>query len=274
MADAAVAVATAASEAGPAPLSLSIAQVSNIGGRSSNQDAIGSAKAGPLACFVLSDGAGGHVGGEIASATVVDTIIDAFDAAPACTGAALSDWIGLAAADVALGQSQQAELRTMSATVAALAIDCAAGLAIWAHLGDTRLYLFRAGVLLLQTRDHSLVQQLIDAGLAAADASRTHAKRHVLYGAIGVDADADAGITAQVAPPFALQAGDVFLLCTDGLWEWVNEAEMARTLAQCASVADWLDALCEAADSNSAKASPHAEGRDNLTALALRMDRA
>lgn len=263
---------TAAGHGAPA-LSLSFAQLSLAGGRPSNQDAIGAVQAGPLACFVVSDGAGGHAGGEIASAAVVDTVIAAFKGAPACGEAALAGWIAQAGALVARGQAQRPELGAMSATVAALVIDRTRRLAVWAHLGDTRLYLFRAGALLHQTRDHSLVRQLIDAGLAGPDASRTHAKRHVLYGAVG-GGGGDGDTAAQVQPPFALLPGDVFLLCSDGLWEWVDEAEMAHTLAQSAGMQDWLDALCAAADGNSAQAAAAADGRDNLTALALRVDAA
>lgn len=243
-------------------ITLSVAQVSNTGGRKSNEDALGSAQRGDLACFVISDGAGGHEGGEIASRIVVQSIVAAFGREITFAGAQLPSWIALAAADVASGKAGVEHLQEMSATVAAVLVDKKHGQAAWVHLGDTRVYLFRARRLLHVTKDHSMVQQFIDAGLAGGADTRTHPKRNMLYAAIGAECDAQPAVQA----PLALQDGDAILICTDGLWEWVTEDVMERTLGATGDSHEWLAAMCAAADEASATSG---KARDNFTAQAL-----
>jgi serine/threonine protein phosphatase PrpC len=245
------------------PVRLSWASVSDIGMRSSNQDTIGRVEQDGMACFVVSDGAGGHAGGEIASKLVVDAVVEKFTAESAFGARALLAYVGHAVASVARGKLQTLQHHDMSATVAALLVDAGNGLAVWAHLGDTRIYLFRAGRLHAVSKDHSLTQQLIDAGYARADQLREHPQRNILYAAIGAEGDTP---VASSGEPLALQPGDAFLLCTDGLWEWVREADMAQALAAAADVSAWLDALCALARANVAAADKQ---HDNFSAYAV-----
>jgi serine/threonine protein phosphatase PrpC len=246
-----------------AGIGLDVAQVSGIGGRDSNQDALGSLRLGGLVCFVVSDGAGGHEGGEIASRTVVQAVSAAFEEAVTNGGgigaATLQACIARAMAAVAQARAGNAQLESMNATVAILQVDTRRGEAAWAHLGDTRIYLFRGGRLLHMTKDHSLVQQFIDAGLVDGADLRTHPKRNLLYAAIGAENDVPAAIQA----PIALEDGDAVLVCTDGLWEWVSEDAMEEALSATGSAQAWLDALCAAAEHNGAQS---ATMRDNFTA--------
>jgi PPM family protein phosphatase len=247
-------------------LALSTAQVSGVGGRQSNQDALGSAQCGDLACLVVSDGAGGHEGGEIASAIVVRSVIAGFE--QAISGGApfgesvLQSCIALAVTEVAQGKKGADHLESMSATVAAVLVDSRRSEAVWAHLGDTRVYLFRDGRVLHMTRDHSLIQQVIDAGLADGVDTRSDPRRNLLYAAIGTEND----VLPAIQPPTALQNGDAILICTDGLWEWVTEDVMEDTLSRAAGAQEWLAALCAAADESSAAS---AKTRDNFTAQVL-----
>jgi|APFre7841882724_1041349.scaffolds.fasta_scaffold18922_2 serine/threonine protein phosphatase PrpC len=146
-------------------MQLELSVVSRAGARAVNEDAYGVWSA-PSACFcVMSDGAGGHRGGQVASKMVVSRVLDWFRAAPACDpqsiGAAL-----VAANDTLLSEQQRdAELADMHATAVVLAIDRERDVATWAHLGDSRLYRFREGRVALRTRDHSLAQQMIDTAL-------------------------------------------------------------------------------------------------------------
>jgi serine/threonine protein phosphatase PrpC len=242
---------------------LDAAQVSGIGGRDTNQDALGSVRCGGLVCYVVSDGAGGHDGGEIASRTVVQAVSAAFaDAVSAGDGigtAMLQACVARATAGVARARAGDPQLESMNATVAVLLVDLLRREAAWAHLGDTRIYLFRRGRLLRVTKDHSLVQQFIDAGLVDSADLRSHPKRNLLYAAIGAENEVPAAIEA----PVALEDGDAILVCTDGLWEWVSEGVMEEALAGAGSAQAWLDALCAAAERNSA---PSATMRDNFTA--------
>ena len=237
--------------------------LTEIGDRQSNQDAQASARQGGLACFVVSDGAGGHTGGEIASNLVVKAVIDSFLQELSFGVRALQFYVGQAIARVAQGKSTDRQLTDMSATLAAVLIDNDNRCALWAHLGDTRIYLFRDKKIHWITRDHSLVQQFVDAGYCANEALRTHPQRSILYAAVGTDGDTLPEMTLDAIP---LQDGDAFLLCTDGFWEWITESEMEQSLASAVSVEDWLRKMRQIVENNGIKAP---KSRDNYTAQAL-----
>jgi serine/threonine protein phosphatase PrpC len=246
-------------------LRLSWAQASETGMRATNQDAIGAARNGELACFVVADGTGGHHGGGVASRVVADAVLGAFRAQPAFGVEPLLSYVAQASDKVAQARRADPELADMSSTVAALLVDQQSARAAWAHLGDSRIYLFRGGRLHAVTHDHSLAQQLVDAGYARPDQLRTHPQRNILLAAIGAEGDAK---VAASEGEIALQAGDALLVCSDGLWEWVHEHDMEQTLAAAALSEDWLAAMCAAAD-----AAVRAAGklRDNYSAYAIRV---
>jgi serine/threonine protein phosphatase PrpC len=245
-----------------APLRLSWARLNALGMRDTNQDTVGEAVQDEMNCFVIADGAGGHAGGEIASRIVVDSVLARFRGEAAFGPRALLSYVGHAIANVARDKQQAPERHDMSATVAALLLDPRNQRAVWAHLGDTRVYQFRGGRLHAVSKDHSLTQQLIDAGYARADQLRIHPQRNILFAAIGAE-----GETPVAASEIArVEAGDAFLLCSDGLWEWALEEDMERTLAAAAGCEDWLAALCAIADAN---AQASARQRDNYSAYAV-----
>ena len=244
------------------------AQMNEVGGRESNQDALDSLHSEGLHCFLVADGAGGHNGGEIAAAAAIKAISTAF-AADAVFGAEkLSAYLNAASQSVAQVQGGDQHLREMSTTIASLLIDTRQGAALWAHLGDSRIYFFRQQKIQAMSRDHSLVQQYIDAGYCTADQSRIHPHRHVLFAAIG----AEAGHAPCLSTMQELAAGDAFLLCSDGLWEWVLEDEMEHALAQASSAQDWLNRMQRIADQR-ANQNQSTSVRDNTTAFAIWVDR-
>jgi serine/threonine protein phosphatase PrpC len=242
---------------------LSWAQASETGMRAANQDTIGAARNGELACFVIADGTGGHHGGEVASRIVADAVLGGFCAAPACSVDALLSFVAQASAKVAEAKRADRQLEDMSTTVAALVVDQESAHAVWAHLGDTRIYLFRDNRLHAVTHDHSLAQQMIDAGYAKSGQLRVHPQRNILIAALGAE-----GEVPVAAREYALLAGDALLACSDGLWEWVHEHEMEQALAANARSEDWLAAMCVQAD-----AAVRAAGkvRDNYSAYAIRV---
>jgi serine/threonine protein phosphatase PrpC len=239
------------------------ASVSEIGMRSANQDRIGLAAQDDMSCFVVADGAGGHQGGEIASKIVVDAVLAKFADESSFAPRALRCYVEHATELLAQAKLGKPELAEMSTTVATLLIDQVNARALWAHLGDSRIYLFRDARLHSVTRDHSLTQQLIDAGYAKADQLRTHSQRNILFAAVGTEGE---HILSAIELPIELAEGDAFLMCSDGLWEWIHEDQMEQTLGAAYDSTSWLQAMCEIAD-NAARQS--GKTRDNYSAYAI-----
>lgn len=212
---------------------------SDIGDRESNQDCAGSAQEVGRALFVVCDGLGGHAGGARASRVAVDAMIERWRAlGEVAPRERLSQCIQHAHRAVQSAQSESAELADMRTTLVALSLD--ADRAVWGHVGDSRLYHFGAGRILHQTRDHSVPQMLVASGEIGPEAVRGHPDRNRLVGTLGN--------TEEVRPSIkeldrAVVADDAFLLCTDGFWDYVLEAEMEAACAAHADVEAWVAAL-------------------------------
>ncbi len=243
---------------------LTVAMVSRRGGRERNEDACGhwgagnAGQEGPVCC-VLADGAGGHGAGDVASQTAVSTVLRSFAARPVCEPARVRELIDLANRAVVAGQAASEATRDMRSTLVVLLCDPARVLATWGHSGDSRLYCFRNGRQFARTRDHSLYQSMIEAGLAEAGSLRGSAQRNVLTACLGSVEHFEADVLAQGVP---LQSGDAFLLCSDGFWEPLDEGQMEAALQAASGVQAWLDAL-EALIARKALV-----GQDNYSALA------
>jgi serine/threonine protein phosphatase PrpC len=220
---------------------IELAILSRPGGREYNEDACGHWHSGDHLCCVVADGAGGHGGGDIAARLAVRHIIEQFAAAPLATPEQVNDLLVGTNAEVIRHRADGEAQRQMHSTVVGLFIDLDRGEALWGHAGDSRLYVFRDGAMLAHTRDHSLVQSLVEAGVLTPDQMRTHPRRSELHSALGTEAE-DLRVTT-LTRPWQLLAGDVFLLCTDGLWEYVEDAQMCETLHQVADPSAWLTAL-------------------------------
>lgn len=236
------------------------ATLSQQGGRNYNEDSSASWLGEQGGCWVVCDGAGGHGGGDVASRVAVETIARRFAEAGAPVIEAVAELLQDANEAVIVQQRESAALRNMRSTVVMLAIDRERKTAMWGHVGDSRLYCIRDGRILHQTRDHSVVQSLVDAGYAENDALRNHPQRSVLLSALGTEDDFEASFAAV---PLTLRDGDVFLLCSDGWWEYVHEDQMLALLGQAKSPKQWLDLMEEALLAN---ARP---GHDNYTAVTV-----
>ena len=126
------------------------------------------------------------------------------------------------------------------------------------HIGDSRAYLFRAGKLHQLTKDHTLAQALIEAGIAGQDDTSTHAMRHVLTAALGSTGER----TDPQVQRFHLSEGDQLLLCTDGLSEMVADDNIASVLGSADSSATACQALIDLALAGG--------GKDNITIVLAR----
>lgn len=230
--------------------------VSRAGGREYNEDAC----AHRDGCWVLADGLGGHGGGEVASRVAVDSVLKTLAGTP-LTAAGLAQAVHAANDALCARQQREPRLEGMRTTLAILASDGA--VALWAHVGDSRLYHFRDGALRSQTEDHSVPQALAKAGEIRPAEIRHHADRNRLLRTLGADEDPRPTL---LPAPVALARGDAFLLCTDGFWEYVTEQEMEVTLAKAATPDDWLRLMTGRL---LARAAPD---NDNFTAMAVLVD--
>ncbi len=246
-------------------LGLSFAEMIDIGGRPSNQDALASAIENNLACFVVSDGVGGHVGGEIASKLITETIVHQFRQELIFSPRALQSYVAVAAMELEERKKSEARLKEMSATVAVILIDAANASALWAHLGDTRVYHFRSDKILSVTKDHSLVQQLVDAGYCTPNQLNTHPQRSVLYAALGMDSEMSESKEVSMGMS-AIEVDDSFLICSDGFWEWLSEKDLESTLQTTDTMHNWLNKMRDIVLKNAKQS----RSQDNYTALAIR----
>lgn len=244
---------------------IELAILSRQGGRPYNEDACGHWHSERRLCCVVADGAGGHGGGDIASKLVVRHIIDQSSAAPLERADEVHDLLVDTNAQVRRNQSESEAARDMHSTVVALFVDLHRREALWGHAGDSRLYLFRGGQMLSHTRDHSVVQTMVDAGMLMPEQMRTHPRRSELQSALG--SEPEHLLISTAARPWAVHAGDVFLLCTDGLWEYVDEAEMSAHLSRASDPADWLARLEELVLQHAAEQGR--TGHDNFSGIAV-----
>ncbi|MCF0154737.1 MAG: Stp1/IreP family PP2C-type Ser/Thr phosphatase [Veillonella sp.] len=185
---------------------------------------------------IITDGMGGYAGGEIASTYAIDEIQRQLkDVSPLSTEA-LVKAVKEANAKICATVGQEPALEGMGTTAVIAALE--GQTLYWAHVGDSRLYVFRHGNLEQVTTDHSFVQTLFDAGEITREEMGTHPKRNMLTRAVGVgqDVEVDSG-TIELMP------GDRILLCTDGLTEYVSDYIIEGVLDELDSNEEVLDVL-------------------------------
>ncbi len=232
--------------------------LSNSGGREENQDSFGYLILDNSACWTIADGLGGHGGGAVASKLAVEAILESFRCSPACTPEALRHYLNSANDTICARQNREANLSMMRTTAVVLLSDFCS--ALWGHLGDSRLYYIKNGTIQSQTRDHSVPQAMCNAGEITSAEIRFHEDRNRLLRAMGSRENFVPTIEQRAR---LLEAGDTFLLCTDGFWEYVTEEEMETDLARAKNLGVWLERM-EARIHRQATG-----GYDNYSALAV-----
>lgn len=219
--------------------------------------------------FLVADGVGGHAGGEKASALAVNTV-EAFilDTLNWCARLHSDDGNevlaefqrALVRADARLIQEarQRPELRGMATTMT-LAYAVNDELFI-AHVGDSRCYLMRNGVLFRLTNDHTLVDEMARHGMIKPEEVASHRLRHVVTNVVGGN---DQGVKVEMRK-IPLESRDRLLLCSDGLTEMVPDQEILKVLAAEEDPAAACDKLVDMAN--------EAGGKDNVTVVVARFD--
>ena len=222
-------------------LDIDAAACSEAGRRDTNEDRVRVCREGARWLAVVADGAGGHSGGAEASRRAVEHLEAALhEGNPAFTAEALTAAVLSAHAELKRAQRWTEGLSRMHSTVVVLWIDASTDSALWAHVGDSRLYRARNGRVELLTADDSVVQRMVDAGLLTPEQAQAHPQKNQLIAALGIE---DAVEPHTVAQPVALEEGDAYLLCTDGWWNALEPGCIARTLSEAATPQDWLAAM-------------------------------
>ena len=202
--------------------------------------------------FCVCDGMGGHAAGEVASSIAVETIAKTapHTADPALLGAAIE------AANAAVIEAALNGLGKPGMGCTATAAYIEGNTIAIAHVGDSRAYLLHEGTLIRVTRDHSYVEELVDAGEITADEARVHPNRSVITRALGSD-------PAMYADHFSLniEEGDRLILCSDGLSSMIPDGEIENIATQSSTAQICTDNLVDAALA--------AGGSDNCTVVVV-----
>jgi protein phosphatase len=170
---------------------------------------------------LVADGMGGYNGGEVASALACRNIPKAYFASNGPAPAALRASLEAVNGEIYQTAQAQPQLRGMGTTAVAFAITSSHG---WlAYVGDSRLYLIRRGQIYRMSEDHSMVFEMVHKGLLTPEEARNHADRNVLSRALGSRPQVEVSCWDE---PFPVQAGDRFLLCSDGLHDLVSDEKM------------------------------------------------
>lgn len=201
--------------------------------------------------FVVADGMGGHTAGELASSIAVDEVCRSYYQGDDDPHESLKRAFAAANEKIHETANQSKDLQGMGTTCTALAL--ASGSAFAAHVGDSRLYLLRGGDLYLMTVDHSAVMELVKAGLLTLEEARHHPDKNVIIRALGVHEAVE--VTAW-DHPFPIRAGDSFLLCSDGLYDLVEDQEIRDEM-----IASDAQVACE----NLIRLAKERGGHDNIT---------
>ncbi len=212
------------------------AAVSHVGKvRTNNQD---SGYAGRY-LFLVADGMGGHAGGDVASAIAVKRISETDRLYTSPNDAEFALHAALLAANSLLAETvfEHGELTGMGTTVSGiLRVDNHVAIA---HIGDSRIYLFRGTELKQISADHTFVQRLVDSGRITAEEAAVHPRRSVLMRVLGdVDASPEVDTTVLETRP-----GDRWLICSDGLSSYVTDEKVASILASVANAEDAANRL-------------------------------
>jgi serine/threonine protein phosphatase PrpC len=233
------------------------------GARRTNEDRVGYAERDNAVIMAVADGLGGHRGGDVAAEILVQTLTHAFQAVrqPLIERPSVFLALGILQAHhaiIAHGQKSRPAIEPRTTCVACLVQN---GYAYWAHVGDSRLYLFRHNHLLLRTRDHTAIEQFRQEGLLTEKEMLEHPQKSHLLNCLG----SRLMPTLSVGEETLLQPGDTLLACTDGLWEALAPEEIARYLKAAA-----LDEAVE--EMLLAAAKKMKQSCDNVSAVCLRWE--
>lgn len=227
---------------------------SDRGGRPDNEDSGGVYVYSDRIIAVVADGLGGQGDGGIASATALQELAKCGMQGALPSREELGGAFGRANRMILERQKNEYHMKTTAVYL------CVCGSqAVWAHIGDSRLYHFYGGEMCHVTCDHSVPQLAVLVGEIERRDIPGHPQRNQLIKALGCE-----DIRPEIHEPVSLEPGKhVFLLCTDGFWEYLDEEKLAQSAEQCANAEQWIESLL--AQIRKRFSADH----DNNTALAI-----
>ena len=219
--------------------------------REINQDAV----LARFPLFIVADGMGGHIGGEIASASTVDRLSGVAEQG-SVTPRTIEKALARAVKDIA-SHPETTDDGT-GTTVTGVFLDVSGDAPTWVtlNIGDSRVYLLRDGSIVQVTTDHSVVQELVAAGRLSPEEAENHPYGNVITRAVGP--------SDSVKPDYVrldVQDGDRFVICSDGLTKELTDYGIQHFLGENPDPGDAVDAMLDAALENG--------GRDNVTVIVL-----
>ncbi|MFV1997854.1 MAG: PP2C family serine/threonine-protein phosphatase [Acidiferrobacterales bacterium] len=210
----------------PGAMKYQITDCSVRGSRPVNQDRFGFAERSNSVLLVLADGLGGHAGGELAAELLVQAVIHAYQSIKQPMVSQPSAFLALAILHAhrainAMGKAQTPPLQPRTTCVVCLVQD---GYAYWAHVGDSRLYLYRNNEVVRRTKDHTIIEKLRQEGVLSEQDMVEHPEKNRLLKCVGGPREPSVALGEETV----LMPGDKLLLCTDGLWEAMSAEDMQQ----------------------------------------------
>jgi len=206
----------------------SIYQESRLGKRKNNEDRLAHCYSRDALMMVIADGMGGHYYGEVAAQIAVQCMTEAFqrEANPKISDPFSFINRTMINAHCAIFDFANTHKLLDSPRTTCVACVIQDNIAYWAHAGDSRLYVIRGSKVLTRTRDHSRVQLMIEQGMITPEQAHSHPERNKIYSCLGGMQDPKIELSRKTP----LEAGDVVMLCTDGIWGLFSDEMLATTL--------------------------------------------
>ena len=241
-------------------MNFAIAQGTRIGGRHINQDRVGHWSTSECVLMAVADGLGGHPHGEVAAEIAIRLLGAAFEREARPTIEDPHGFLFRAIGSAHVAILREGERRELSDTPRTVIVACIVqdGTAYWTHVGDSRLYLVRDGRIVHRTRDHTVVQELIDSGRMREEAALSHPERNRLLQCLGGYATPRPDPTTRAK----LAKNDVVLLCSDGFWAPITQRQLLHELMT-RDLAPAVDELAELAERRAGPSS------DNISVVAM-----
>ena len=219
-----------------------ISVLCEIGGREYNQDCVMVSQKNGKFCIAVADGLGSYNGSEIASRLAVEYLVEWFNANcdkdDLFVKSSVSSALLRAHNRIVEQKERDRSIMSSCTTIAFVVSDGTTS--VMAHIGDTRIYELKNGKILYRSKDHSLAQIAVERGEISPDEISTHRDQNKLLRVLGSDYFTDADVSTDFFP---LSCGDGFVVCTDGLWEFVTDKEIEETFKNNDTSAVKLDKL-------------------------------